>query len=123
MLFITVPFNHCLQQTSESKPTKHKESVSAVENNDPSASTVASSIFESVVFSGNIVKSIHTGEEDDLAAPSELTSVPDHSSVQGEFCLLIFVNYVMDGMNVYMFLQEGAFIKNALLNFMYVCEQ
>ncbi|PNF34874.1 hypothetical protein B7P43_G03117, partial [Cryptotermes secundus] len=69
------------QQTSESKVTKHKECVSAVENNDPSASTVASSIFESVVFSGNIVKSIHTGEEDDVAVSSEL---PDRSSTQEE---------------------------------------
>lgn len=83
-----VPFNHCSQQTSEGKPTKHKESVSAVENNDPSASTVASSIFESVVFSGNIVKSIHTGEEDDVAVPSEL---PGRSSTQGEFCLCMFI--------------------------------
>jgi hypothetical protein len=105
-----VLFNNCSQQTLESKPAKHKESVSAVENNDPSVSTVASSIFESVVFSGNIVKSIHTEEEGDLAAPSEFTSVPDRSSTQGEFYLRIFVNYTMDGMNVYMFLQERACI-------------
>jgi hypothetical protein len=117
-----VLFNHCSQQTLESKPTKHKECVSAVENNDPS-STVASSIFESVVFSGNIVKRIHTGEEGHLAAPSELTSVPDRSSTQGEFCLRIFVKYAMDGTNVYMFLQERACIKNILLNFIYFCEQ
>jgi hypothetical protein len=118
-----VPLNHCSQQTSESKPTKHKESVSAVESNDPSASTVASSIFESVVFSGNIVKSIHTGEEDDVAAPSELTSGPDRCSTQGEFSLCIFVHYTMDGMNVYKLLQERARIKNGLLNFMYFYEQ
>jgi hypothetical protein len=97
--------------------------VLAVENNDPSASTVASSIFESVVFSGNIVKSIHTGEEDNIAAPSELTSVPDRSSTQSEFSFHIFVNCGMDGMNVCMFLQERACIKNLVLNLLYFCEQ
>jgi hypothetical protein len=93
VLFITVIFNHFTQQTSEIKPTKRKGSVSAVENNDPSVSTVASSIFESVVFSGNIVKSIHTGEDDGPSAPNELTSVPDHPSTQGEIYLCIFINF------------------------------
>jgi hypothetical protein len=93
--------------------------VSTVENNDLSASTVASSIFESVVFSGNIVKSIHTGEENDSSAPSEPTSVPVHPSAQGEFYFCVFVNFRMDGLNVYIFLQERANIKNVLLNFMY----
>jgi hypothetical protein len=93
-----VPFIHCPQQTSEIKPTKRKGSVSAVENNDPSASPVASSIFDSVIFSGNIVKSIHTGENDDPAASGQLTSVTDHSSTQGEFYMCIFfVNFGMDG--------------------------
>jgi hypothetical protein len=106
-----VTFNHCPQQTSEIKPTKRKGSVSAIENNDPSASPVASSIFESVVFSGNIVKSIHTGEEDDPAAPSELTSVPDRPLTRGEFCMCIFANFEMDGLNVCKFLPESNFCE------------
>jgi hypothetical protein len=58
--------------------------VSAIEGGDQPTSTVVTSIFDSVLFSGNIVKSIHTGEDEDSAA----TSVPDRSSIQGEvhFC-------------------------------------
>ncbi|KDR20991.1 Rho GTPase-activating protein 21 [Zootermopsis nevadensis] len=66
------------QHTLESK-SKRKESVSAFESGDQPTSTVASSIYESVVFSGNIVKSIHTGENEDSAAPSEAACIPDHS--------------------------------------------
>jgi hypothetical protein len=82
--------HHHLQQTSESKSAKRKESMSAVESDDTPASSVASSIFESVVFSGNIVKSIHTGEEEELpapaAAPSEASAVPNHTSSYSELC-------------------------------------
>jgi hypothetical protein len=78
-------YYHHLQQTSESKLTKRKESVSAVDGDDAPPSTVASSIFESVVFSGNIVKSIHTGEEEESEAPaaSEATAVANHTSANG----------------------------------------
>jgi hypothetical protein len=63
--------------------------MSAVESDDTPASNVASSIFESVLFSGNIVKSIHTGEEEEsAAAPSEATAVPNHTSAHGEVMLL-----------------------------------
>jgi hypothetical protein len=79
---------------------KHKESAPAVESDDPPASTVASSIFESVVFSGNIVKSIHTGEDEDSAAPSEPTTVPGYSSSHGE----ISINFKFEVLSVYMFL-------------------
>jgi hypothetical protein len=68
----------------ESKSAKRKESVSAVEAGDQPTSAVASSIFESVIFSGNIVKSIHTAEDADSAAPNEAASVPDHSLARGE---------------------------------------
>ena len=58
----------------DSKSAKHKEpSLASGETEDQQASNVASSIFESVVFSGNIVKSIHTGEEEDLVQASEPT--------------------------------------------------
>jgi hypothetical protein len=80
-------YHYHLQQTSEGKPTKRKESASAVENDVTPASNVASSIFESVVFSGNIVKSIHTGEEDLSAAErSEASLVPNNISAHGELC-------------------------------------
>jgi len=73
------------QQTLEGKPTKCKESVSAVESDVTPASTVASSIFESVVFSGNIVKSIHTGEEDEsVTERSEASLVPNNTSAHEE---------------------------------------
>lgn len=78
-------YHYHLQQTSEGKPTKCKESVSAVESDVTPASTVASSIFESVVFSGNIVKNIHTGEEDEsVAERSEASLVPNNTLAHGE---------------------------------------
>ena len=80
-------YHYHLQQTSEGKLTKRKESVSAVESDVTPAPNVASSIFESVVFSGNIVKSIHTGEEDESAAERSGNSlVPNNTSAHGELC-------------------------------------
>ena len=78
-------YHYRLQQTSEGKPTKRKESMSAVESDVTPAPNVASSIFESVVFSGNIVKSIHTGEEDESAAErNEAGLVTNNTSSHGE---------------------------------------
>ncbi|KAJ4431125.1 hypothetical protein ANN_19720 [Periplaneta americana] len=65
------------QQTLDTRSAKQKESSSVAENDDPPASNVASSIFESVVFSGNIVKSIHTGEEEDAAPIPETNNMSD----------------------------------------------
>ncbi|KAJ9597846.1 hypothetical protein L9F63_011288, partial [Diploptera punctata] len=68
------------QKNVDSKSAKHKEpSLASGEIEDQQTSNIASSIFESVVFSGNIVKNIHTGEEEDLAQsiePNDDTSAP-----------------------------------------------
>ncbi|XP_069677566.1 uncharacterized protein RhoGAP19D isoform X4 [Periplaneta americana] len=69
------------QQTLDTRSAKQKESSSVAENDDPPASNVASSIFESVVFSGNIVKSIHTGEEEDAAPIPETNNMSDLGDV------------------------------------------
>ncbi|PSN52317.1 hypothetical protein C0J52_08535 [Blattella germanica] len=78
------------QQTSDSKSAKRKEPGSLAENEEQQASNVASSIFESVVFSGNIVKSIHTGEEGDASQLAEsandagAATLGDEGSLIGE---------------------------------------